>query len=390
VQKHDRYVVVSDGVYDAIPSKNLCHLLAAGDDASNLASRLIDEAMANATQDNATALVLDVLEIEQTLDGDQLARLSELPIAVMPALLSEIDDYRIDALLARTRTHDVCRATDLRTQEPVVIKFARTAQAPLEQIKANIIHELVLSARLHHPQWVVARSAYLRQTALYRVYPFIAGKSLQGAQINRYGLRQLLRFGIELSQLLLPLHQQGVIHADIKPDNIMRGEDGKLYLIDFSVANECSAFSGGQMIGTPNFIAPEIWQGKSPSALSDQFALAATLYQLASGGATPFGEIEAFSQPTFKSYRSLREHRDDLPLWFDLLLQRALHPDPLQRFTDCHAFADALREGMQHGIGVAGPTRRRSYLERDPLTFYQTLSAVLALLLLLSWLLQLH
>ncbi len=391
VQRHDRYAILTDGIYDAISPQRLHELLSQTDDAQRLAMQLIDEALQHGSQDNASALVIDVLESDAQVANQTVTTLASLPLASMPAPGEVIDHFAIESVLAKTRLHHLCVAIDRRRNEKVVIKFAAPSAQDPALARAMLLHEIHMGLQLRHPQLVLAKSPDAkRQTGLYAVFPHIAGKPLACRDRKRYGLRQLLRFGIELAELLQFLHQQQIVHGDIKPENILRGDDGKLYLIDFSVANRIDAFAATNPIGTPNYMAPELWQAHTPTPASDQFALAATLYQLASGGESPYGDIEVFSKPAFKHYQRLRAWRDDLPLWFDVVIERALQRDATARFANCHAFAEALRDGMHHGVGLTETRRRRSWLDRDPLSFYKNLSAALALICFLLLFLLLH
>jgi len=386
--RHDRYAILTDGVYEHLSRQQLQALLAQSGDADSTAKQLVAQALLH-SHDNASAIVFDVLELgaATTLDGVDVLR--HLPLA--PALNAGdvIDDYVIEALISQTRLHRIYRARDNVNQQTVAIKMTLPLAQDDARARAGLCHEITIAQPLRHPQLITALPPRReRQTCLYAVYPFIAGQTLVSHDIRRYGLRQLLRFGSELAELLHYLHQQQIVHADIKPDNILRGDDGHLYLIDFSIARTADVVSGDELSGTPNFIAPELWRGGAATAASDQFALAVALYSLATAGVAPYGDIEMFSQPSFKHYRPLREHRPDLPLWFDICLARALQGEPAQRYRDCQALADALRDGHRHGLGLEAPLRPPSWLEKDPLRFFQTLSVLLALLC--AFLLWLH
>jgi hypothetical protein len=109
--------------------------------------------------------------------------------------------------------------------------------------------------------------------------------------------------------------------------------------------------------------------------------LGVTLFRMFTG-AYPYGEIEAFSRPRFgRAPASIAALRPDLPSWLDQVLLRLVAVRPADRFDDALECVFALEHGELHA--APGPPRRLSLIERDPLRFWQTVSAVLALLLLL-------
>ena len=128
-------------------------------------------------------------------------------------------------------------------------------------------------------------------------------------------------------------------------------------------------------------MAPELIEGQPGNEKSDIFALRITLFRMFTG-AYPYGEVEAFSHPRFnRPPSSVAELRPDLPSWLDQVLPRLIAICPTDRFDDAVECIFAL----EHGELYAAPGRRgrRSLVERNPLRFWQTVSAVLALLLLL-------
>jgi serine/threonine protein kinase len=173
-----------------------------------------------------------------------------------------------------------------------------------------------------------------------------------------------------------------VIHRDIKPENVILQPDGGLKLLDLGVAllPSIEDFPASTVPGTPSYMAPELIDGQAGNEKSDIFALGVTLFRMFTG-AYPYGEIEAFSHPRFnRPPASVAALRPDLPSWLDEVLLRLIAVRPADRFDDALECAFALEHGALHAS--PGPPRRRSLMERDPLRFWQTVSAVLALLLL--------
>jgi hypothetical protein len=129
-------------------------------------------------------------------------------------------------------------------------------------------------------------------------------------------------------------------------------------------------------------MAPELIEGRPGDEKSDLFALGVTLFRMFTRH-YPYGEIEAFSRPRFlRPPASVAEFRPDLPAWLDQVLLRLIAVRPENRFDDALECLFALEHGELHAS--PGRPRWRPLIERNPLRFWQTVSAVLAALLLLS------
>jgi serine/threonine protein kinase len=188
---------------------------------------------------------------------------------------------------------------------------------------------------------------------------------------------ELARFLLRVGQFLL---RSDLAHGDIKPDNILvlREPTGIAFrLLDLGSAAEL--FSVTSRAGTPSYLAPERFRGGALSERTEIFAIAVTLYESLTG-TYPYGEVERFQSPRFDHVpRRLIRLNSAVPNWLDAVILRALDPDPERRYQ--------LFSEMAYDL--ANPTRVTSHhrkdaplLERHPLRFYQTLSALLFVVIL--------
>ena len=188
---------------------------------------------------------------------------------------------------------------------------------------------------------------------------------------------------IRLTRAVAALHRLEVVHRDIKPENVMLTKDGGLKLIDLGVARlpRVEDFHGDEIPGTPGFMAPEQFEGHAGDALTDQFALGVTLYRWLTGQ-WPYGEIEAFQRPRFGRPQPPSRHRPEIPSWLDDAIVTAIQPNPDARFGDVIELLRTL-EGGGPLLRVAR-LKGRPLIERDPERFWQIVSLLLAIALIVS------
>jgi serine/threonine protein kinase len=198
------------------------------------------------------------------------------------------------------------------------------------------------------------------------------------------GLEEGLGIALKLAKATAALHRSGIIHRDIKPSNVMLLPDGVVRLIDFGLARvpgieEAAANDPAGVPGTPSYMAPELFSGASRGdAETDVYALGVTLYRMFSGGAFPYGETRSFAPPRATTPTHLARHRADLPAWLDATLLQAAALAREDRFADPIDLVLALETGE-----TFRPVRvQRSLYDRNPLLFWKTVSAVLALVIL--------
>jgi serine/threonine-protein kinase len=222
--------------------------------------------------------------------------------------------------------------------------------------------------------------------------PFIAGGSLRD-RIEREGplpAGEVAGLGAEVADALNYAHGQGVIHRDLKPDNIMLGGTGHGLLADFGIAraregsdrNSARLTETGIALGTPLYMSPEQASGEGPvDGRTDVYALAGVLYGALTGGAPFPGESvrEVIVRRLTEPPPSARKRRPDVPAWLDAVLQKALHPDPAKR-------QEAVSEFV-HDLHAPGPPfhrpQRTPLVERDPVVFWQAVAGGLGLLVVL-------
>ncbi len=381
--EYDRLLLTSDGVHGSLSPRRLEQLLGARNSAEADAQAIVTAALGAGSQDNVTAVVLDIVALP-AVDHDSIAGdIARLPILDPPKAGDSVDGFRLDQLLSDGRYTRLFRATDTANGQEVAIKFPKPALLSESGARLAFTREMLIGSRVASP-FVGSAIAVPgdRQSRLYGVQPFYAGETLERRLARPVGLAQGLSIAIKLTRAVAALHRLDIIHRDIKPENVMLLKDGGLKLIDLGVARlpRIDEFASDEIPGTPSYLAPEMFSGERGNEATDQFALGVTLWRLFAGD-YPYGEIEAFSRPRFRQPEPPSKLRSELPGWLDAALLRCVAVDPGERFADV---VELLRR-LEGGAAVARVALRPVPLaQRHPVRFWQVVAALLLAALIIS------
>ncbi|MBP6131659.1 protein phosphatase 2C domain-containing protein [Thauera sp.] len=214
---------------------------------------------------------------------------------------------------------------------------------------------------------------------LYYLMSWHEGESLKAllARGERLRAHEVAELGARVLRLVGVLHRLGIVHRDIKPDNLHLGRDGVLRLLDLGVAaSEAEDLREINNPGTPSYMAPELFAGTPANEASDLYACGVTLYELLTRK-FPYGEVEPFQHPRFGEPVPPTRHRPDTPAWLEAVLLKACAREPAARFETAEEFRLALERGAWQPLAVP---RRTPLLERRP-TLALKLIALASLLL---------
>lgn len=383
---HDRYLLCTDGVHGKLSDRFIRDALGRRNAPEDTAHFLVEAALNERSGDNATALVVDVLDLPAANQADLESEAAAQPIIPPLPVGAELDGFRLDAILSDGQYSRVFRGTDTASARPVILKQPKPVTGADALLRQAFLREAWIAARVRSPYVAeVIDVPAGRRTCLYTVMPFYEGETLE-RRLNRRPLPSLnegLAIAGMLGKGVAALHRAGIVHRDIKPDNVVLEGPDSLKLLDLGVARlpNMEDFPEGTVPGTASYMAPELFAGRPGDEASDQFALGVTIFRTFSAS-YPYGEIEPFSRPRLGKPASLLALRPDLPAWLDQALARAIAVDPRERYEDVIEFLFAIEHGAI-GAVAAVPASRPLY-DRNPLRFWKTVSAVLAALLLAS------
>ena len=267
------------------------------------------------------------------------------------------DHYLIESEIGRGGMAVVYKATDLRLNRHVAIKVLPPDVAFNGDVKVRFIREAQTAAQLSHPNIVPIYSVDDGggEALVYFVMSFVDGESL-GVRLSREGawpVDQTVRVLRDVADALAYAHTHGVVHRDIKPDNILIDRaSGRPLVTDFGIARAAAGETRltvtGVAVGTPAYMSPEQALGeREVDGRSDLYSLAVVGYHMLIGE-TPF---RAANTPAMlvkhvsERPRPVRERRPDVPAYLAVAIDRALAKRPEDRFADAAEFRDALAAG---------------------------------------------
>ncbi|WP_372695718.1 bifunctional protein-serine/threonine kinase/phosphatase [Immundisolibacter sp.] len=381
---HDRFLLCTDGVHGSLGDARIRAALMARQDPQTTAQQVIDAALDAGSRDNVTALVVDILSLPPLDQTGLEAALQALPLLPLPRVDDEVDGFRLLEQIADGRYSRLFRAQDQVEPRQVVLKFPHPRVAGEALYRQAFLREAAVAAQVRSPYVAeVLELAPGRQTRLYSVMPFYRGQTLE-QRLRRGPLNLVdgIAVASRLGRAIDALHRRRIVHRDIKPDNVLLLPDGELRLLDLGVARlpGVQVSPDEDIPGTPTYLAPEMFEGNAGDEATDVYALGVTLYRLFTGH-FPYGETEAFARPRFGRRQPLAHYRPDLPAWLDAVLARATAVQTTERYAHVADLVADLEHGLSGGAGSAAVPRQPLY-SRNPLRFWQGVSLVLLIVLL--------
>jgi serine/threonine-protein kinase len=275
--------------------------------------------------------------------------------------------YAIERELGAGGMATVYLAEDLKHHRKVAVKVLRPELAAVLGAE-RFLKEIEVTANLQHPHILPLFDSGEADSFLYYVMPFIDGETLRD-KLNRetqLGIDEAVRITTDVADALDYAHQQGVIHRDMKPENILL-HNGRPMVADFGIALAVSAAAGGRMtetglsLGTPHYMSPEqATADKDLTNRSDIYSLGAVLYEMLAGAPPHLGGSaqQIIMKIVTDTPRPVTELRKSVPPNVTAAVAKALEKLAADRFASAASFAEALSDpGFRHGgeaaVGVA-------------------------------------
>ena len=397
VQAGDIFLLSCDGVHEYLSAQQIKkHLSQLTQSPSTqaleqMAKLLTELAIENGSEDNVSCLLVYIggtpnralVEIEREL----------LNKAIPPALAvgNSIDGYEICKVIhASIRSH-LYLAKHPDESEPCVLKVPSQNLADDSSYLQGFIREAWLGERLNNSHVMKIKRGSDNSRFLYHVCEYIDGQTLGQWMFDnpKPNLAQVRDIIEQLIIALRSFQRLEVIHRDLKPDNIMIDVYGKVFLIDYGTALIASLAENNDVVnetvpqGTLNYIAPETLLTLHADHQSDLFSLGVIAYEMLCGE-LPYKPMQRADMHSHSSalnneqaclenfsqwqYRSIKQFRNDLPFWLDMVLSKATHADPKFRLQ---AFSELKADLRKPTASALEEYKSQPILQRNPVLFWQ-------------------
>src|SRR5437773_307120 len=248
----------------------------------------------------------------------------------------------------------VYRAHDTLLERYVALKVLHDQYTTDDDFVERFKREARAVARLSHPNIVTVIDRGEDGGKQFIVFEYSDGENLKECLVRsgQLPVRDALELALQVARALSFAHEHGLVHRDVKPQNVLLNGDGRAKVTDFGIARsldvEHSVTQTGTVLGTSNYIAPEQANGRPVDAQTDVYSLGIVLYEMLTGEVPFPGEnfVAVAMKHIHEPSPSVLDARGDVPLRVAEMIDRALEKDPEQRFATMEAFADEIEANL--------------------------------------------
>ncbi len=379
----DRFILVTDGVYEFIREEQYKIIIHAADDLTIAANSITAMALANGSDDNLTCQIIEIRDLPGNNATDFYQRLIELPFPPPLDPGQILDGYKIIRQLHSTKRTEVYLALAPQSQNTVIIKAPSINYNDDPRFINQFLHEEWVGRRINSPHVLKVLEIHQKRTFLYYVTEFVSGKTLRQWMTDnpKPQLQQVRNIVDQIAKGLRAFHRLEMVHQDLKPENIMIDEHGTVKIIDFGstkiagIEEISTPLLDNSALGTVNYSAPEYLINLPGNNRSDIFSLGVITYQLLCGR-LPYNKSLSARNLNLVHYVSVREYLPELPAWLDKAMEKAVAINPEQRYGLLSEFTHALSQPDTNSL----KNEFVPLLQRNPLRFWQWMSTILFLI----------
>ena len=389
LRQDDLFMLTTDGLHEFLTVKHIQQRLNAWQQHKNcslevLAKSLVDEALANGSDDNISCLFVQVTALPEAQLNEYHRQLTRL--AMPPALDvgMKLEGFRvIDVLFNGTRS-SLYKVVDESNGKVFGMKTPSQHFADDPLYLESFLREEWVGKRIKHPSVMQIYARPDNAKFMYHICEYIEGQTLRQWMLDnpKPSILQVRSIIGQLIKAVRAMQRQDMVHRDIKPENVMITPKGEVKLIDFgavlvaALAETYPLTDDDTPLGAANYIAPEYLLAQQSDHRCDLFSLAVVCYEMLSGQLPFSSRVQQNSLSKSIAdweYISLRKYRPDLPQWLDLALGKALKANPEQRYQ---AFSEFLLDISQPNYSMLNAVQNQPLIERNPLLLYQIICVV--------------
>jgi serine/threonine-protein kinase len=345
--QHDRYLQCTDGLYCFMNDGEI----AEGVDRLNLdeiCPYLVNLAERRGTDDNLTA---QLIQVDRVTPLKKDKPLSILTAASQPAEITDQNElapgqivdgrYRIDSKISRSGMATIYKSFDTKDNHPVALKIPHMQYESDVSFFSRFQREAEIGRILDHPNILKFYQPDPGQSRPYIVMELLEGRTLAQVlnDVKPFPFDDALQIAARIADALSHMHSKGVVHRDLKPQNVMICKDGSLRIMDFGIARATDmrrlTFVGfTPAMGTPDYMAPEQVKGRRGDVRTDIYSLGAMLYEMVTG-VLPFEADNPFMVMNARvtgDPKAPRKVNPAVPVEVEELILHAMERDPRKRF----------------------------------------------------------
>jgi TolB-like protein len=312
-------------------------------------------------------IIAGVADLHRSLGADDEVAVEDAPSRVIGRIEPRVEPggvavdgtpwgpFVLREQLGSGTSADVFRAYEPKLDRDVALKLFKPAAQSSRDRRGRMLREARTLARVQHDSVVRVFGADEHDGRVGIWMELIRGRTLEAELTDRgrWSAREAAAAGQDLCRALAAVHNAGFVHGDIKPQNIIREEGGRLVLMDFGARKVRHAGAQGPVSGTPMYLAPEVLAGDEPSVASDVYSFGVLLYHLVTGSypvvAASLDELQ--TRHSNRQMTRLSDSRPDLESTFVRVVERALAIDPAERFQS----AGEMEAALARVLGAPAP-----------------------------------
>lgn len=388
--ENDIFILMTDGVYEYCSAEKLTQFLTQTHTSLDLiAQHIVEYAYQQGSTDNLTIQIVKVQQLPQVGSHEIVPDYAQLAFVPCLNVPTQFDGYQIVREIHNSNRSVLYLAHEIDQQQLLVIKVPAIDVQQDPYLTEQFLLEEWIANRLHHPHVLAAYTQLRPRNYIYHTMEYIEGVTLkqwitdQQQPVPLDKVRQIIE---QIAKGLQAIHRLEMIHQDIRPENIMLDHLGTVKIIDFGACRvagirEMTRDVEEVALGTMAYMAPEYFLAESVTTSSDQYSLGVLAYYLLSADLPYQTNIaKCKSKKDFRKlqYRSLSYYREDVPIWVDKALERAVQIRADHRYDDVAEFVYDLIHPNPRFLTL----KRKSWVDKDPVMFWKAISSLLFLLLM--------
>ncbi len=382
VEVGDRFMLSTDGVHEFVSHKDLAKWIC-GDfsNPARIARKIVTQALAQGSKDNVTCQLCEITALPNLSEEEFYQQLTELPFP--PALETGhiIDGYKVLRELHASNRTQVYLALDTETNQKVVLKTPSINFEDDAEYIDGFLHEEWAGRRINNAHVLKVLEPTRRRQFLYYVTEHIEGQTLEqwindNPQADISDIRPIID---QVVTGVRAFHRQEMLHQDLKPGNIMIDQNNTVKIIDFGstkiagIQEINTPINRNTLLGTYDYAAPEYFEGFPGTSQSDLYSIGAIIYEMLTG-CQPYGKSLSARNLKHVRYISAKHIKPEIPAWVDAALEKATQINPTLRYAHMSELVTDLKRPNPSLVKTHQPL-----LERNPLIFWKSISALLLL-----------